>query len=109
MSRQNSVMTIAGNEMNGERAPFSTANTRPSSAAMKNPASEASMVTTMPRNRIGRIDQANAHSPCVVSQGMPNSMAQALAPRQRPTDRSINRMIAVSTSAMPKYISRISV
>src|SRR3569623_3795775 len=80
VSRKNSETAMAGQEMSRERAPFSTAKTRPRTRATTKPATEASKVTSRPRSRIGKIDSAKAHSPCPVSQLIPNSIASAPCP-----------------------------
>ena len=76
--------------------------------AMAKPKTVACSVTQSPRIRIGRIDTASVQ-PLVVSHSKPKSMCYLCAGRQRPTIDDSPRMKAVSTSAMPKYISRTSV
>ena len=80
VSRQNSAIAIAGQEIQRERADLRIAKISPRTSATANPAIDASRVTSSPLSRIGRIEIANASSPWSMSQLRPNSMASAPCP-----------------------------
>ena len=73
---------------------------------MKKPRTVASMVTSMPRkqDREDRRGESPVRSSCPIQYRTASRYLPADC--QRPTNRSSSFMMAVSTSAMPKYMNR---
>src|SRR5690606_15859304 len=74
VSRMNSVMNRAGQEIRRRGDAFRPAKIRPRSRAMKKQTTVACSVTTRPFIRMGRMDRAKAQL-LEVSQAIPSSMS----------------------------------